>query len=78
LHLRDQNVHHEQDVLREIVDAMKMRMDALSLVVMRACPMTDALMKMKMDAMKDDRSMAALVDHYYVDALPLLSPIFTS
>jgi hypothetical protein len=53
-------------------------MDAQSLDVMRACPMTDALMKMKMDAMKDDRSMAALVDHYYVDALPLLSPIFTS
>jgi hypothetical protein len=55
---------------------MKMRMDALSLVVMRACPMTDA--PMKMDAKKDDRSMAALVDHYYVDALPLLSPIFAS
>jgi hypothetical protein len=76
LHLRDQNVHHEQDVLREIVDAMMM--DGQSLDVMRACPMTNALMKMKMDAMKDDRSMAALVDHYYVDALPLLSPIFTS
>ena len=40
--------------------------------------MKDAKMKMKMDAMKDERSMAALVDHYYVDALPLLSPIFTS
>ena len=68
MHLRDQIVHHEQDVLREIVDAMMM--DGQSLDVMRACPMTDALMKMKMDAMKDDRSMAALVDHYYVDALP--------
>jgi hypothetical protein len=60
------------------VGAMKMTMDGQSLDVMRACPMTDALMQMKMDAMKDERSMAALVDHYYVDALPLLTPIFSS
>jgi predicted metalloendopeptidase len=76
LHRHGLNDLHGQDVLREIVDVMKMTMDGQSLDVMRACPMTDALMKM--DAMKDDRSMAALVDHYYVDALPLLSPIFTS
>jgi hypothetical protein len=33
---------------------------------------------LKRDAKMDDRLMVALVDRCYVDALPLISPIFTS
>jgi hypothetical protein len=54
LHLRDQIVHHEQDVPREIV-AEKMMGDQSLVDLMMACPMTDALMKMTMGAKKDDR-----------------------
>jgi hypothetical protein len=68
LHLRDQIVPHEQGVPREIADE-KMKGDQ-SLVDLMMAWMMKAVQKMMKGAKKGDRQMVALVDHYYVDALP--------
>jgi hypothetical protein len=61
LHLRDRSDRLVLDVL------LLMKMDEMQAFF----PMKDAKLKMK-DARKDDHYLVALVDHYYVDALPLL------
>jgi hypothetical protein len=47
------------------------KMDEMKMV----CLMRGARMKMR-GARKDDHYLVALVDHYYVDALPLLTPSY--